>query len=582
MLKNNLKSLIWFQKKVKFLLDDKAKKKINYIIVFQVFITLLEMIGIGLIFPILKVITDPTYLLNNYYLNQLTSLMEIEREILGYYLIILLFIFLLLKNFIIILFIYIKGKLIYDVFYNIRSKLFYNYLSKDFNFFINKTPAKLIKNVSQESNTFLRVFEGIISTYSEIFLISGTIAVLLLLSFKITFFILFFFLFFLLIFLKIFKRKLQDLGIQRENLDGRFLETLQNGIYSFRELFFYNCKEFFLNKFNFVNKKLRNNLMVNFAIGQSIRIFIEQFALILIGLSIFALLIMNLDIRNYIPIFGIIFYSFFKILPSFNKLVLNMQLFLTSQKGIDVLVEEFDHKNLELIKNKESDINKKFEFKDRIKVDDLSFKYQENITILKNINMEIVKNEKLGIVGKTGSGKSSLLYVLMGLINFNMKGKITVDGIDINEIRKDWFNKIGYVSQDNILLDYNLMENITYESDPKKIDKLKYKNALTNAELEDFLDTYHNRNDLKIGSKGISVSGGEGQRVSLARALYKNSEVLFLDEFTNSLDTLTENKIIENLSKLNKTMIIVSHKLSSLSICDRIYEIEDGKINQIK
>ena len=575
MLKNNLKSLIWFQKKVKFLLDDKAKKKINYIIVFQVFITLLEMIGIGLIFPILKVITDPTYLLNNYYLNQLTSLMEIEREILGYYLIVFLFIFLLLKNFIIILFIYIKGKLIYDVFYNIRSKLFYNYLSKDFNFFINKTPAKLIKNVSQESNTFLS-FEGIISTYSEIFLISGTIAVLLLLSLKLLFYIILFI--FLLIFLKIFKRKLQNL-VSKENLDGRF-RTLQNGIYSFRELF-YNCK-IFLNKFNLVNKKLRNNLMVNFAIGQSIRIFIEQFALILIGLSIFALLIMNLDIRNYIPIFGIIFYSFFKILPSFNKLVLNMQLFLTSQKGIDVLVEEFDHKNLELIKNKESDINKKFEFKDRIKVDDLSFKYQENITILKNINMEIVKNEKLGIVGKTGSGKSSLLYVLMGLINFNMKGKITVDGIDINEIRKDWFNKIGYVSQDNILLDYNVMENITYESDPKKIDKLKYKNALTNAELEDFLDTYHNRNDLKIGSKGISVSGGEGQRVSLARALYKNSEVLFLDEFTNSLDTLTENKIIENLSKLNKTMIIVSHKLSSLSICDRIYEIEDGKINQIK
>lgn len=540
------------------------------------------MVGIGLIFPILKVTTDPTFLSNNYYLNQFTLLLEIERDVLGYYLIILLFIFLFLKNFIIILFIYIKGKLIYDVFYHIRVKLFDNYLSKDFYFFLNKTPAKLIKNVSQESTTFLRVFESLISTYSEIFLISGTIVLLLLLSFKITFLIILFFLFFLLIFLKIFKRKLQDLGIQRENLDGRFLETLQNGIYSFKELFFYNCKKFFLNKFNFVNSKLKNNLMINFAIGQSIRIVIEQFALVLIGITIFILLIMDLNIKNFIPIFGVIFYSFFKVLPSFNKLLLNMQLFLTSQKAIDVLVDEFDHKNLEVTNNKINDINNKFEFKDRIEVHDLSYEYQKNITILKNINMEIVKNEKIGIVGKTGSGKSSLLYVLMGLINFNIKGKITIDGIDLNEIRKDWFNKIGYVSQDNILLNYNVMENITYESDLTKIDKSKYKDALINAELEDFLDIYKNRNDLKLGSKGISVSGGEGQRVSLARALYKNSEVLFLDEFTSSLDTLTEKKIIENLSKLNKTMVIVSHKLSSLSICDKIYEIEDGKINQIK
>ena len=207
-----------------------------------------------------------------------------------------------------------------------------------------------------------------------------------------------------------------------------------------------------------------------------------------------------------------------------------MQLFLTSQKAVNILIE-----NLTTITKVNNDqvnkINDKFQFKDR-EVHDLSYEYQKNITILKNINMEIVKNEKIGIVGKTGSGKSSLLYVLMGLINFNI-GKITVDGINLNEIRKEWFNKVN-TFRDNNLLDYNVLENITYGSDPEKIDSSKYKRAVINAELEDFLDVYKNRKDLKMGTKGISVSGGEGQRVSLARALYKNSEVLFLDEFTSS------------------------------------------------
>ena len=198
-----------------------------------------------------------------------------------------------------------------------------------------------------------------------------------------------------------------------------------------------------------------------------------------------------------------------------------------------------------------------------------------------NINLEIKKNEKIGIIGKTGSGKSTLLNILMGLINSKYNGTITVDGLNLKDIRNEWFLNLSYVSQDNILLDYSIIENITYEKDLKKINEEKYQRAILNSRLKNLINDFENRDNLKLGNKGITISGGEAQRVALARALYKDPQILVLDEFTSSLDTSTEKNIIENLSKLTKTMIIVSHKLSSLTFCDRVYEIEQGKLNKV-
>ena len=543
---------------------------------------LLEMIGIGLIFPVLKILTDNTFLADNYYFTQIQTSFNIERDILGYILLFILIVFIFCKNLVIVGFIYLKAKIVYDVFYNIRSKLFKNYLNQDYSFYIKKNPSNLIKHVQIESTTFMRVFDSLISTYSEVFLLIGTAIILFIISFKITLFIMLFFLLFVILFLRFFKKKLKNLGAERENLDSEFLSALQNGIFSFREIFFYNCKSFFINKFNFVNLKLKYNLMITSVIGQSLRVAIEQLAIVLVGTVMMIFIIFNVNITNYIPYFGVVFYSFFRILPSFNKLILNMQLFLTSQKAIDVILNEYS--SIENSKNIQQEKLQQnyFEFKDSIKIENLSYQNDENLKILNNINLIIKKNEKIGIVGKTGSGKSSLLYILMGLVNFNMNGTVSIDGINLNDIRKQWFNKIGYVSQDNLLLDYNLLENITYESDYSKVDIPRYSKVITEANLEKFKENYESRKNLKLGSKGIMVSGGEGQRISLARALYKNSEILFLDEFTSSLDSKTEKKIIENLSKINKTMIIVSHRLSSLIICDKIYEINEGNLKQIK
>ena len=259
-------------------------------------------------------------------------------------------------------------------------------------------------------------------------------------------------------------------------------------------------------------------------------------AIIIASSILIIVLVLDQDIKNYIPIIGAIFYAFFKILPSFNKLILCIQLFLVSKEPINILNREFKgikHKDVILdIPN----TKKKFVFKDKIKINNLSFSFDNNLKILDNINLEIKKNEKIGIIGRTGSGKSTLLNILMGLINSNYNGTVTVDGLNLKDIRNEWFLNLSYVSQDNILLDYSMIENITYEKDYKKINEEKYKKAISDSRLENLIDDFKNRDNLKLGNKGISISGGEAQRIALARALYKDPQILVLDEFTSSLE----------------------------------------------
>ena len=201
---NNLKSLLKFQKKINFFLNNSEKKKFNLLILFQLMIMLLEMIGIGLIFPVFKIITDNNFLADNLYFTQIQTSLNLERDIIGYILLLILILFIFFKNLIIVIFIYFKAKIVFDVFYNIRSKLFKNYLNQDYSFYIKKNPSNLIKNVQIESTTFMRVFDSLISTYSEIFLMTGTVIILFIISFKITFFIILFFLLFVTLFFKVF------------------------------------------------------------------------------------------------------------------------------------------------------------------------------------------------------------------------------------------------------------------------------------------------------------------------------------------------------------------------------------------
>jgi len=221
--------------------------------------------------------------------------------------------------------------------------------------------------------------------------------------------------------------------------------------------------------------------------------------------------------------------------------------------------------------------NEEIKFNKKIELKNVSFSYEENKDILKDINLIIKKGEKVGIVGESGSGKSTLVDLIIGLYK-PKKGKIFIDNVELNEKNlKSWRKKIGYIPQNIYLFDGTVAENVAFGED---FDENRVKEVLKLANILDFLEKNHQGIYTRVGENGVKLSGGQKQRVAIARALYNNPEILVLDEATSALDNETEKKIMDEIYKIgkNKTMIIIAHRISTLDRCDRIIKLENGKI----
>lgn len=223
-------------------------------------------------------------------------------------------------------------------------------------------------------------------------------------------------------------------------------------------------------------------------------------------------------------------------------------------------------------------------FKDNIELRNVSFKYKNNqMRILQDINLEIKKNSKTAIIGKSGSGKTTIVDIIIGLLEPS-KGQLLIDNVEIKENKLvNWKKRIGYIPQNFYLFDESIKKNVAFGINENQIDENKVKNALELAQLKDFVDSLEKGVETKVGNQGIMLSGGQKQRIIIARALYNDPDVLILDEATSAVDEEVEKNFIDNLIKIgeNKTIIIISHRKSTIENCDRILKVSEGKIIQL-
>ena len=219
-----------------------------------------------------------------------------------------------------------------------------------------------------------------------------------------------------------------------------------------------------------------------------------------------------------------------------------------------------------------------------INLNNVNFRYSAKDSILlKNINFKIKCGTAIGLIGESGVGKTTLINIILGLIK-PFSGSVEVDGTNIDEDIKNWQNQIGYVPQDIYLSDDTIKNNIAFALPEEKINKHAVDRAINNAKLADLIRNLSNGIETKIGEFGDRISGGQRQRIAIARALYTNPKILILDEFTNSLDLNTEEKIINEVNTLKgeKTIIMIAHRLSTLKNCDYIYKLDKNGISQEK
>ena len=227
-------------------------------------------------------------------------------------------------------------------------------------------------------------------------------------------------------------------------------------------------------------------------------------------------------------------------------------------------------------------IQNNFAFKKNIKLKDVSFGYDENsLLAINKINVDIKKGDCIGVVGKTGSGKSTLIDIIMGLLE-PIGGTLEVDGnVITSSNRRAWQSRIAHVPQNIYLSDSTLEENIAFGVPIEEIDSSLVRRAAISANIDSVVNKWPLKYKTVMGERGIRLSGGQRQRIGIARALYKQADVLFLDEATSSVDSATESSIMKAIEKLGNdiTIIIIAHRITTLKNCSRILELtSEGKI----
>jgi ABC-type bacteriocin/lantibiotic exporter with double-glycine peptidase domain len=375
------------------------------------------------------------------------------------------------------------------------------------------------------------------------------------------------------------KKKIIVLSNERLSLNSLILKNLQQSFGNFREVLIYKCQKFFTTDLANNLIKFTDNLKITNNLQQLTRVFLEQTFIISIIILFFFYVINQTrsDISDFYVTLSIYAYAFIRILPSLNKLITETQSYLYNKLFVKKIYEDVYYLNSDLVY-----LSKNLRVESSIEIKNLTFFFKAaKSPVLENVNIDISVNEKIGLIGKSGAGKSTFLNILMGFLK-PASGQILVDNQNIDKNLLGWQSKIGYVSQSTFILDDTLKANITFEQNPSLIDYNQLAYAIKFSGLEVFSSNLPDGENSLLGEKGSKISGGEMQRIGLARALYKNPEIFILDEFTSSLDIKTELDILENISLIKKIFIIASHRRSAFKDCNKIYEISNRRIHLLK
>ena len=385
-----------------------------------------------------------------------------------------------------------------------------------------------------------------------------------------------------IIYYKILNRRIKNWGNLRLSIDQTLSKLILETFNVIKEVILNNKFSNFINIFKSENSIKAKYSAFQLTANQLPRIYFELVAIISIIAFIFILIYLDTDSNLIIFILAILGAASFKLLPSVNKVI-------TYYQGVSYYSSSFYkiYNELQNLKFKKEISNSKIErinFKKSIILKNIYYKYSGNNIIFKKINLKIDKGDLIGIKGKSGVGKSTLINLITGLIS-PTKGQIFFDNYDIKDYKREYQNNIGYVSQNVFLLDESIKKNIAFELDDKLIDDDKVYSSLDMVDLLDWAKNQTNGINTSVGEGGIKISGGQRHRIGIASALYKDPDILIFDEPTSSLDNETQADIMNSIYKLssgnNKTIIIVSHDVNVLKSCKSLYEIKNKDLIKI-
>ena len=568
------------------LIDKKFKKRIGFYIFLVIFQIALESVSIALIPLFISFIVNSDLILNIPLENLRVLLQSLTQKELIYYLVVGLIILFICKATYSIYLIHFQSKLIAEINFNLKDFFFRNYLMSPYEFINGYNTSDILRNLDDITSRYTSNFFLIINFFKDLIMTLMIFLILIFVDFfsaTISLLILIFISFFYLMF---WKKKLEQIGkIQISSKRNMFKWIIQS-LSMIKEIIITNktaraVDEYLKNVFLFEQSKRKMQIIQGIPSA-----FFELLIVILILISI--LFVTSAEIENPIPILSLYTIAAIRLLPIFSRFSSYMASIHSILPAIKLLQSEFiklkiiDHEKEILNKKKDKNQDDRINFTNNILIKDLSFRYNDSDKLILNkINLKINKGSCVAFVGKSGSGKTTLINLIAGLLAPS-EGEIFIDENLNKYCLNAWQKKIGLLSQDNYLIDETIKNNIVLLNDDSVINEKKLENAILFSGVKDISDKLPKKLDTMVGEKGTFFSSGQIQRIALARLLYRDPEVLILDEFTNSLDHENEKIILKNLENLkikqNKTIIMISHKMKPLRITDKIFILNNSKI----
>jgi len=561
--------------KLNTILSKSDKKFLFLLLLFSVFISLMETIGVSVIMPFISVANDFKEVTSNRYYNYVYNLFGFESELnfVVAFGVVLIF-FYIFRSGINLFYFYLLARFSKGRYHLLAYRLFERYMGMDYRDFIERNSSELNKAIINEAQNLTSLLAGMLFMMSEVFVVIFIYSMMLYINWKITLLlsiILGLNAFFLV---KFVSTKIKQAGCKREGFQKDFYKIISSSFGNFKLIKLKSNNREIMQKFSDISYGYAKANIINETLASFPRLFLEAVGFCIVAfIVVYLVLKYQTDISGAMALISMFVLGLYRLMPSANRILSGYNQVLYNAKSLEIVHNDIVYKN-EMLGERS------VVFEDGIEIKNLSFEYTKSKPVLKDINLNIKKGSSIAFVGESGSGKSTLVDIIIGLYK-PLKGAIYVDGVKIDNTNiKSWRKKIGYIPQSVYLFDGTVAQNVAFGSD---VDEQKIKKVLQQANILEFLQLHQDGIDTLVGEGGIKLSGGQKQRIAIARALYDEPDILVLDEATSALDTQTEAKIMDEIYELskNKTLIIIAHRLSTISRCEFVYKIEDKKLQNV-
>ncbi|MBQ9926685.1 MAG: ABC transporter ATP-binding protein [Lachnospiraceae bacterium] len=575
-------------KKLMVLLDKKQKHKMVLLVFMMLIGAVLETLGVSMILPVMNVVMEENAVQKHAYLRVICDVFGIAHEDTRSLMILVmvgLVVIFAVKNIFLFFQQKVQLRFVYTNQFATSRRMMINFMERPYEYYLNADTAVIQRSITSDVNNMYGLILALLQLTSEGIVFVCLVAISFVQDVWMSLTVTVLLVVVLLVIKCILKPIMKKAGEENQDFYSGLYKWIDQSVMGIKEIKIANKENYFINEYakcgaGYVSAVQRYNLF-----NATPRLLIETVALAGMILYLMVRLLQGVAVIDIMPQLTLLALVAMRLIPCANRInnhLTSISYFEPFFMGVsDNLQDEIRDENIvydEEAYQKKIDV-KKLEISDKIQLKDITYKYPNTeVLIFDHADMEIPIGKSVGIVGTSGSGKTTVVDIMLGLLQLQ-SGEILADGVEIRDHYPSWLKNIGYIPQTIFMIDDSIRKNVAFGYADEDIDDEKVWRALKEAQLDEFVRGLPEGLDTGIGERGIRISGGQRQRIGIARALFEDPEVLVLDEATSALDNDTEAAIMDSINRLHgkKTLVIIAHRLQTIEKCDMVYRIEGGK-----